>query len=260
MCFSSSSVTIISRFFPWKIVALRFLRGRERNTKGTLPWKKKKNRVEKRTIRNRRRKKFSFFLFFLFGSREGRGDSRDRGALCYLGVALMRASVFFFLPLKRIFRPVWTGWNLPSPREIKRGHLPDRRKIIYVCPRRTITWTSPITRMPSLRNNNCIPSENTRYEPFLLSFFFSFFFHISLSLSLSSFDAITSSRIPQRISRDRNRWIIQSVKLAIRTLQNSWFFRFDVSLCWSGNDRVYRRSKHSIELKPYNRQKSCDLY
>lgn len=153
---------------------------------GYSPLKKKKNRVEKRTIRNRRRKKFSFFLFFLFGSREGRGDSRDRGALCYLGVALMRASVFFFLPLKRIFRPVWTGWNLPSPREIKRGHLPDRRKITYVCPRRTITWTSPITRMPSLRNNNCIPSENTRYEPFLLlSFFFSFFFHIHLSLSFS---------------------------------------------------------------------------
>lgn len=214
MCFSSSSVTIISRF-P-SIVALPTWLFRERGT--VLLWKKEESRKERSKTGG---EKIVFLSFFLFGRREGGGDSRDRGALCtYLGVALMRASVFFFLPLKRIFRPVWTGWNLPSPREIKRGHLPDRRKITYVCPRRTITWRAPITRMPSLRNNNCIPSENTRYEPFL--FFFSssfhFFFHTPCPfsslrlLSTQIYIAITSSYLLHEylnVSRDRNRWIIQ---------------------------------------------------
>lgn len=63
--------------------------------------KKKKKNDEKQ-----KEKKFSFFLsflsFFLFGERE-RG-SRDRGTLCtHLGVALMRASVFFFPPFETDF-------------------------------------------------------------------------------------------------------------------------------------------------------------
>lgn len=65
--------------------------------------------------------------------------------------------------LEWIFRPVSTGSSLPFHPAIRRGHPPDRRRIIYVSPRRTIMSKRAITPIqPSRRSSSFTLSGNIR--------------------------------------------------------------------------------------------------
>lgn len=64
--------------------------------------------------------------------------------------------------LEWIFRMASTDLNLPFRLAIRRGHLPDHRKIIYVGHRRTTMSIRALMSTPNRRNNSFIPSGNFR--------------------------------------------------------------------------------------------------